>query len=265
VYKQNIESHASFKRTLFKHIRAQKRKERSQVNSLKTEYESLYHEWFYQHDQQVPNLSKPLTSSAGGSTADSAGASSSNTVENNETQSPVGGVKGGLGLGMMGLGMRSRRNASSSGPSTSSSLFYSDAVKSEAEFEQVLAMITASETKTAPSMSGSKFSGYGTLFFLGRFFGRLVNFVSNARLGPPLGSDLLKIQSQCIKDPDMILDPVERKVFLFDNKNGLVEDAEARLKEENAKLNMSWTQEEIDVFCFRIGTFLVPFFVFVSH
>ncbi|KAI9348092.1 hypothetical protein BDR26DRAFT_22593 [Obelidium mucronatum] len=119
------------------------------------------------------------------------------------------GISGALGAlsGDYGGTTRSSRRG------TNSSAFTSDAVKSEAEWEQVLAAIAATEQAEV---------------------------------------DDSKLIAQTVADPPMILDPLERQIFNFQNFNRLVLDPVAELAEVNTQLEMKWTEKEREMLRYKL-------------
>ncbi|KAJ3296937.1 nuclear receptor corepressor 2 [Rhizoclosmatium sp. JEL0117] len=118
---------------------------------------------------------------------------------------------GGGGSGIMGY------NSGDFGGSTRSSsrrgAFISDAVKSEAEWEQVLAAIAATEQADL---------------------------------------DDSKLIAQTVADPPMLLDPVDIAVFTVRNYNRLVVDPVLELAQVNAAVEMKWSLEEREAFRYRL-------------
>ncbi|KAJ3111329.1 nuclear receptor corepressor 2 [Phlyctochytrium bullatum] len=105
--------------------------------------------------------------------------------------------------------------------------FTSDSVKSEAEWQEVLAMIAAKEA------------------------------------GPASRESLLA--SLCAKDSVMLLNPVDRSIFTFRNFNNKVDDPDDRLRKENSEMDMKWSLRDREEFKLRITQFGKNFPKIASH
>ncbi|KAJ3072280.1 hypothetical protein HDU98_003903 [Podochytrium sp. JEL0797] len=158
-------------------------------DALRQEYADLYFPW----KKKVDRLEKKKKSAAQGpplAYANNFGGSGTNLTHLPADSGTTGG------------GRSSRR-----------SNFTSDSVKSEAEWEQVLAAIAATEQTEI---------------------------------------DDSKMVAACAVIPDMILDPIERQLFTFKNYNHKVVDPEADLADHNALLDMSWTRKERELFRYKL-------------
>ncbi|KAJ3012730.1 UNVERIFIED_CONTAM: nuclear receptor co-repressor 1 [Siphonaria sp. JEL0065] len=120
------------------------------------------------------------------------------------SSSALGALSGEYGGG---FGTRSSRRGGNS------SAFTSDAVKSEAEWEQVLAAIAATEQTEA---------------------------------------DDSKLIALTVPDPPMITDPLERHIYNFHNFNRLVLDPVAELANVNAALEMKWSDKDRELFRYKL-------------
>ncbi|KAJ3024519.1 hypothetical protein HDV00_000878, partial [Rhizophlyctis rosea] len=117
---------------------------------------------------------------------------------------------GGSGLLSVPVGDAERRETGYL-PSRSGrrSVFTSDMVKSELEFQQAIRSLGVQD-ETAPE------------------------------------------EDRYAKEPDMILDPLERKIASFQSWNGYVADAAKDLEEYNARFEMRWSEAEREVFKQRL-------------
>ncbi|KAJ3023131.1 UNVERIFIED_CONTAM: nuclear receptor co-repressor 1 [Siphonaria sp. JEL0065] len=120
------------------------------------------------------------------------------------SSSALGALSGEYGGG---FGTRSSRRGGNS------SAFTSDAVKSEAEWEQVLAAIAATEQAE---------------------------------------TDDSKLIALTVPDPPMITDPLERQIYNFQNFNRLVLDPVVELANVNAALEMKWSEGDRELFRYKL-------------
>ncbi|KAJ3392429.1 nuclear receptor corepressor 2 [Entophlyctis sp. JEL0112] len=177
-YEQILAKHVSLKPALIEFVAAQKAELADKIEDLREEYADSYAN--YKRKQAKMEKKRRFSANSSGGIAQHAGEV---------------------------FGTRSSRRG------TGASAFTSDAVKSEAEWEQVLAAIAATEQVEA---------------------------------------DDSKLMAQTVRIPAMILDPLERRIFNFQNNNRLVFDPAEELAASNALLESKWTEKERDLFCYKL-------------
>ncbi|KAJ3216709.1 hypothetical protein HDU81_001058, partial [Chytriomyces hyalinus] len=170
-YQENLVSHAKFRPILAGYVFDRKLELQDKQADLREEYA----ECFATYKKRVEKYEKKKRASQGPPLA----------FANSVFGTSLGSIGSDIGASSS-LGTRSSRRGNSA--------FTSDAVKSEAEWEQVLAAIAATEQTEANDS---------------------------------------KVLAQTIADPPMILCPLERRIFNFQNFNRLVIDPAAQLEASN--------------------------------
>jgi hypothetical protein len=207
--RENITSHARFRPFLVRHIAAQKSELLEKHIMLRGQYKEHHEQWKKRTEKQDNPKRKRKSSSGVPTTVISQQAMSTPASSMQLSARHLAGELAGK-LGAPSLSRSSRRSGGVV------SAFTSDSVKSEAEWQEVLAMIAASDGAIGAT------------------------------------PEELKMVAQCAKDPPMLLDPLERKIFLFQNNNSLVQDPETALAAENSNIDLKWTDEEREIFKLRL-------------
>ncbi|KAJ3119658.1 hypothetical protein HK100_000206 [Physocladia obscura] len=188
-YNEIIERHETFRSILVEYVADRKFDLANKREDLREEYA----EQFAIHKKKLAKLEKKRRSSQGPPLA------YANPAFNSNNQHVSSSVES--------FGTRSsRRNANTAA-------FTSDAVKSEAEWEQVLAAIAATEQSEI---------------------------------------DDSKMISHTVADPPMIIDPLERRIFNFQSFNRLVTDPAAELELSNSTLEMKWSEKDRELFRYKL-------------
>ncbi|KAJ3109256.1 DNA-directed DNA polymerase alpha catalytic subunit pol1 [Phlyctochytrium planicorne] len=197
-FQYNIDSHKVNRRKFLLHMANRLKQQREKRIVLEQTYREKYDAWKKKSDRLEQKAKKRKDSDSASSTLPQ---SVSKTLVNETAMASITG---------------STRTSRRGNPGMAS--FTSDSVKSEAEWQEVLAMIAATEGGAAQPKS--------TMQALA-----------------------------CAKDPQMIIDPLERKIFNFHNNNHSVVDPVKRLDAENLSLSLKWSEKDRETFRLRIMQF----------
>ncbi|KAJ3220260.1 nuclear receptor corepressor 2 [Dinochytrium kinnereticum] len=199
-YRHNIETHNANRQKFVLHMASRHRQLREKRLDLEHEYRDKYVSWKKKSDRldlkskRRKDLELPPPAST---------PSSSRLNPVADVQSPA--------VSILPSSRLSRRG------NAGLAAFTSDSVKSEAEWQEVLAMIAATE-------------------------------------GGPTSKETMQA-TLCASDPFMLIDPLEKKIFTFQNNNHMVINPVDRLLSNNETLDLKWSMKDRESFKLHIVQF----------
>ncbi|KAJ3197182.1 hypothetical protein HK101_005461 [Irineochytrium annulatum] len=202
-YHDNIRRHAAIKPLLIKYIGARMKELHDKRVGLQNEWKEKYDVWKRNSEKLEGRQARKKKAVDNGPVLPAA-VSAAAKLELQQQQE---------GLGKRAMLQQQTQSISGGRPTRRSNManFTSDAVKSEAEWQEVLAMIAATESSGIASREALQ-------------------------------------ASLCVVDPPMLIDPVEKKIWTFESTNQLVLDPVLELGRDNLKLEMKWNEQDREMF-----------------